>query len=197
VSRGQASRPALPLVRPVLTLGRSSDCDLILSDAQVSRHHAQIRRQDSGAVLVDLASSNGTFVNGRRIDAAYRLRPGDVLRLGNTQLLFELPGQPRRPAAGGGQLTLVRGKSEPANLALRPGVDVQIGRSRTNDVVIQDDPHVSRQHVRIRWTAQGAELLDLDSGAGVFVNGQQVKRARLQPGDRIRLSSTEFIFRGL
>jgi hypothetical protein len=88
VSRGQASQSSLSLDRPVITLGRESTNDLVLLDDLASRQHAQIRRQPEGLVIYDMNSTNGTFVNGERV-AQHLLRPGDVIAVGDTELLFQ------------------------------------------------------------------------------------------------------------
>ena len=57
------------LTSPVTMLGRGTDCDLRLVDPGVSRHHAELRVEDDEVVLVDLGSTNGTFVNGEPVTA--------------------------------------------------------------------------------------------------------------------------------
>jgi len=89
VTRGQASPSSLSLDRPVITIGRDSASDLTLMDDLASRQHAQIRREAGGAVIYDLDSANGTFVNGKRIDRAHPLRSGDVIAMGDTELVFQ------------------------------------------------------------------------------------------------------------
>jgi len=65
-----------------LTLGRSPACELVLADDTVSRRHAALRLQDGRWLIRDLGSSNGTWVNGRRVFDA-EVRPGDEIRLGS------------------------------------------------------------------------------------------------------------------
>ncbi len=62
------------LDRPVLTLGRDPSCDLVLDHPTVSRLHAQIRKMDGNFVLFDLKSTNGTFVNGQRVEVQHQLQ---------------------------------------------------------------------------------------------------------------------------
>jgi pSer/pThr/pTyr-binding forkhead associated (FHA) protein len=71
---------------PVLSgivLGRD-DCDVVLSDPEVSRRHAVVAEGPEGFTIEDLGSTNGTWVNGERIDRPETLRAGDELRFGNT-----------------------------------------------------------------------------------------------------------------
>jgi FHA domain/Domain of unknown function (DUF1707) len=76
---------ATDLVRARLTIGRSSHCHLVLADDTVSRRHAELRADDGRWLLRDLGSSNGTWVNGRRVVEA-EVRPGDVVQLGAYEL---------------------------------------------------------------------------------------------------------------
>jgi hypothetical protein len=73
-----------------VTLGRSSRCDVVLDDANVSRQHAELRPRGGSWVLTDLGSTNGSSVNGRRIDAPTVVKPGDEIELGSLAMTFEL-----------------------------------------------------------------------------------------------------------
>jgi hypothetical protein len=79
------------LVGPAgVTLGRSSRCDVVLDDANVSRQHAELRPRGGSWVLTDLGSTNGSSVNGRRIDAPTVVKPGDEIELGTSAMTFEI-----------------------------------------------------------------------------------------------------------
>ena len=69
-------------------IGRSKDCDVQVEDANVSRRHAELRQEGATYWLVDLDSTNGMEVNGRRIKRA-KLDSGDVITLGSTDIVFE------------------------------------------------------------------------------------------------------------
>jgi hypothetical protein len=69
-------------------VGRAPDCEVVLVDAKVSRHHAEIRPRGDEFVLVDQGSTNGTRVNGVGV-TEQTLRDGDDLGFGNTHLRFE------------------------------------------------------------------------------------------------------------
>jgi FHA domain/Protein of unknown function (DUF3662) len=70
-------------------IGRSEEGEIVLVDPSVSRSHAVVEADSRGAIVRDLDSTNGTFVNDRRIEAE-RLRDGDELRFGNTRMRFEV-----------------------------------------------------------------------------------------------------------
>jgi pSer/pThr/pTyr-binding forkhead associated (FHA) protein len=70
-----------------LTIGRGGQNDLVLDgDEFASARHARIESRRDGVWVQDLGSTNGTYVNGERVAGSYRLAPGDVLRVGETDL---------------------------------------------------------------------------------------------------------------
>ena len=77
-----------PIDVPVVQIGRAPGCEIVLDDRNVSRRHAEIRRRGPVVVLVDLDSTNGTIVNGRRV-REHPLADGDRITLGNSRLTFE------------------------------------------------------------------------------------------------------------
>lgn len=77
----------VPLTKPVVTLGRRLDNDIVLDDPRVSRHHAQIRQRYGKWVLYDLNSRAGTQVNDQPV-AECVLRPGDVIALAGATLIY-------------------------------------------------------------------------------------------------------------
>ncbi|MGZ4199773.1 MAG: FhaA domain-containing protein [Thermoleophilia bacterium] len=73
---------------PATVIGRSRQCDVVINDPNVSRRHAEVRREGAEYVLVDLDSTNGITVNGQEVKRA-ALAEGDRLQLGTTGLRFE------------------------------------------------------------------------------------------------------------
>lgn len=71
-----------------VTLGTSSEADVVLADTAVSRLHAVIERLAGGWTIRDLDSTNGTWVNGRRLSGERPLRNGDDVRVGATRLVL-------------------------------------------------------------------------------------------------------------
>lgn len=91
VSAGALVKPdgqRVAITEEVLTIGRLSECEIALDDANVSRRHAQLRRDGELLYLIDLGSTNGTFVNGVPI-RHHRLSDGDVIKIGMTSLTYE------------------------------------------------------------------------------------------------------------
>ena len=72
-----------------VVIGRSREADIVLQDPNISRRHAELRRDEEGWQVVDLGSTNGIKVNGRRVDHQ-PLSPGDEITIGVTDLTFEL-----------------------------------------------------------------------------------------------------------
>ncbi len=71
-------------------IGRAADSTLWIDDSAVSRHHARIMIGDSGAVLEDLGSKNGTLVRGKRISGARKLADKDPIEIGPANLIFRI-----------------------------------------------------------------------------------------------------------
>jgi hypothetical protein len=90
-----------------LTIGRATDNRVVLRDGRASRHHARIDARRGSLVLTDLGSTNGSFVNDRRVDSA-ALGVGDRIRLGTTTMVVEAIDEepsadvPTRPRASAG-----------------------------------------------------------------------------------------------
>jgi pSer/pThr/pTyr-binding forkhead associated (FHA) protein len=71
-------------------IGRSRDCEVVLSDSNVSRRHAEVRPSGSGWTIADLGSTNGVRVNGRPVTGAAPLQGGDRVELGTVPVRFEV-----------------------------------------------------------------------------------------------------------
>jgi len=75
------------ITEPRVVLGRSRDAGVRVSDVNISRKHAELRQEGAAFWIVDLGSTNGTLVNGKRVDR-HRLRDGDRITLGSTEIVF-------------------------------------------------------------------------------------------------------------
>jgi Nif-specific regulatory protein len=71
-----------------ITVGRAPTNAIVCKDERCSRNHAEVFQSQGQWTLRDLDSRNGTLVDGKRIQTDYSLQPGDVVRIGNSQLAF-------------------------------------------------------------------------------------------------------------
>jgi pSer/pThr/pTyr-binding forkhead associated (FHA) protein len=83
----------IAITKDEFLIGRGSDCDLRLHSTAVSRHHCLLRIRGGEAVLVDLGSANGTFVNGLRVRSQQALAHGTEIALGDFRFLLNMGGQ--------------------------------------------------------------------------------------------------------
>jgi pSer/pThr/pTyr-binding forkhead associated (FHA) protein len=95
-----------PIKVPVINIGRADYNDLVLPDDSVSTSHAKLQRREDVWVLSDLGSTNGTFVDGERIEGESVLSPGATIRFGELSLLFEPATSEPAGAKGGGTKVL-------------------------------------------------------------------------------------------
>lgn len=94
VIRGRSGATALKLQDGVTTAGRQDDCHLRIKSSQVSRKHCELFEKHGMLLVKDLNSSNGTFVNGKKIDGQRVMEPGDELMIGPIAFRVEKIGQP-------------------------------------------------------------------------------------------------------
>ncbi|HTH63739.1 MAG TPA: FHA domain-containing protein [Gemmatimonadales bacterium] len=101
--RGGALKGTRLLVKtPIVNIGRADYNDLIIPDESISTSHAKLQRREGVWVLVDLESTNGTFVDGERIKVDTPIAPGTMVRFGDIQLVFEPTDDALGVAKGGG-----------------------------------------------------------------------------------------------
>jgi len=91
VSTDGAAPVQFDLGGALISIGRASDNDVIVDDPEVSRHHCQLKLQHGAYSLADLGSRNGSWVNGQQVSEV-ALGPGDSIRIGSTEITFEVRG---------------------------------------------------------------------------------------------------------
>ena len=90
VTEGRSQGAAYRLDPNLLSIGRAADSTVLIDDDYASTRHAHVLRDDQDRWIVeDLHSTNGTYVNGQRIEAPTIITPDDVVRIGRTQLRLE------------------------------------------------------------------------------------------------------------
>jgi pSer/pThr/pTyr-binding forkhead associated (FHA) protein len=108
--------PDIPTGREPIVVGRHPLCDVRLHSIRVSRRHCFVTEFDGVVIVRDLGSSNGTLINGRRVEAG-RLRPDDLLSIANLRYRLE-PGQPNPASTADSQAGMT---GDGASLTVLPG----------------------------------------------------------------------------
>jgi pSer/pThr/pTyr-binding forkhead associated (FHA) protein/S1-C subfamily serine protease len=208
-----ATQQVIEIRDDVARLGRSADCTVVLGGEHarvVSGVHAELRYVAGAWQIADLASRNGTFVNGRRLVAPAVLAPGDLVSLGETGPRFSVAGVsdvlaptvPEGPAvpdrapsdrhtpveARAYAVTLIDAASGRHHEAR--GVRIRLGRGRECEVRLADASDVvSRVHAELTVGPSGALVVrDVGSKNGTFVNEERVREpVPIRLGDRIVL----------
>ena len=200
-----------------ISFGRALTNDIVLDDGRVSRNHSRLDCNPSGCTIIDLGSSNGTYVNGLRIDKAV-LKPGDVVGMGNTQMRFEV-AKPYEEAGMTAKYTeneldqiideetlpvainetsitrLVIFTSEKTwEVPLEDLDSITIGRTEASQLMIEQTK-VSRQHAEIIRKGNIFILRDLGSTNGTWYKGESVAEMILQDGDAFRIGNAQLVFK--
>jgi pSer/pThr/pTyr-binding forkhead associated (FHA) protein len=206
----------LDLAAGTVTIGRKSDNTLSIDDPAVSGHHARITKIHAVYFIEDLKSTNGTFVNERRIDR-HQLRDTDVIMIGRHRIIFRdasdapvattdlaenldhtmvLPGLAAQPdgTAPPANVRVLSGKTEQQEYLLVKqvtpiGSHAQAGIKLTGWFAPRSAAMITRRHNAyfVSRTGNGRKLL---------VNGQEVTgERRLQDKDRIEVAGVTLLFR--
>lgn len=202
VANSSSSPDAIPLRRWII--GRAPDCDLIVSQPEVSGHHCCLVKTSDGFFLEDLQSSNGTLVNGVRISARTRITRNDRITLGQKVIM---PWPEEQWKVGSGEESAVRSfVSEPQyrrqDIKQESGVKSQesppttcrrtvtIGRAPDNDVVL-DYPMISAYHARLIVEGDQVWLEDLGSANGTAIGrpDRRIRQALLAKNDVVFFGS--------
>lgn len=213
------AKTSFQLGQSSISLGRASENSIVLAEPNISRRHAQLTWVDNGWELVDLASSNGTWVNGEKVERR-RIVPGDTIQLGDCVLRYE-PGTvdaaeeadaipidseadlektlaDATVAIKLSQVDLprlaVRMPGRPTwELALEAG-EFTIGRAGSNDIII-DLPQVSRLHARLVRRGDRFILKDNNSSNGTWLGSTRIDEAPLQGGDTFQIGTAQLILK--
>jgi pSer/pThr/pTyr-binding forkhead associated (FHA) protein/S1-C subfamily serine protease len=163
-----------------VVVGRSRDSEAVIEDDTVSSSHARLELDAQGQRLTvtDLNSSNGTFLNGKRIGTA-QAQMGDIIRFGSAEFKFGAGASPSPngaySAAPGWMLSGFDTSGRALQFELRPQTEAKtwtIGRDRNRAQLVIDDDSVSGAHAQITYESrQGLTLRDLGSTNGTRVDG--------------------------
>ena len=200
-----------------ITLGRATTNDIVLSDERISRLHTRLECSSRGCTLLDLGSSNGSYVNDIRVERML-LQPGDLIRLGDSQFRFERhsPLQQSGVTVIDAEADLdkaldeeilpfsVNETSQPRLVVVTPrrtwevplgDIDVlSIGRTDENDLVLEHQ-RVSRRHAEVQRKGGIYVLRDLGSTNGTWQGEERVDQLILQDGDELRIGEATLVYK--
>ena len=211
ISDDEGKQTVVPLVRDEITIGRKEGNTIRLTERNVSRRHARVRKANGSFVIEDLHSYNGVKLNGQKIGAETKLEPGDQIGIGDYQLALQVEAadatvpEQVSPAVANADTAMIASPGPPARLVMitppAPGAEfaltadrVRIGRAEDLDIWV-NHRSISREHAEIQKEPDGGlRLIDLGSANGVRVNAQDVQNALLGAGDVVELGQVRFRF---
>lgn len=157
-----------------ITIGRNPANDIIINNPNVSSNHAVIVVEDRGDIILrDLNSTNGTFVNGKRISEA-KIKSTDKVQVCDTEINWN---------------DYFTKQGSPVPQAIKNPNSITIGRNSSNLIVIPQSD-VSSFHATISKSANGEIFIqDNNSSNGTFVNGRKILGHQLVVGDRVLLAN--------
>lgn len=187
----------------VVSVGRTADNAIKVSDAMSSRHHCQVSRDGQSFVVEDLKSRNGTKLNGKPLSQPVPLHAGDRIQIGETTIHFL-----ERRASGGGKRASKRSSasSGPATLGnaqLRVTAGEEVGRvitlteaplmfGRKPGIAVRLKDHdISNEHCMVMEEEGALQIVDLGSTNGTFLKGERIRgRGPLELGATLRLGAS-------
>jgi pSer/pThr/pTyr-binding forkhead associated (FHA) protein len=220
----EGKRTVVPLTRDDYTIGRKEGNTIRLTERNVSRAHAKIRKLTNGSappdrthyLLEDQQSYNGVYVNGIRVAQTQELGHGDLVQIGDYRIILQDDAvidapptsqpDPKTTVPSGGQrasllmerpnrLVMLAGPTPGAEYPL-DGERLTVGRAEDASISINHNS-VSRLHCEIHSLGDGRfEIVDKGSSNGVRVNTAELRRGIIEPGDVIELGDVKFKFVG-
>jgi pSer/pThr/pTyr-binding forkhead associated (FHA) protein len=201
-----------------ILFGRQEDCQVVLAQKAVSRHHAKIAREGTLYFLEDLDSTYGTHCNGVKLPKTEKrlLRNGDVIGIGQFDITFatviDLPDDSHsdgnlflsrkavksvlRGLGDGVELPFFRvmnGPNEGHKIELQDAQEYVFGRDDNADIVLMDDL-VSRLHAKVRRDWSGTHIEDLGSRNGIRLNKKPTLKATLHNRDEVEIGAMRLLY---
>lgn len=204
-----------------LKIGRAMDCDIVVDNLGVSRHHCSIVQEGDAWVVVDGGSNNGTFVNGGKI-SRHTLQHNDRVVLGKHSLVYDAhgiadPSHEKKAAAGmGGEMTMFVDQAQLAKMAKpeagqrRMGIALDQGGREVVVPLVKEETTVGKGpgsdlpvkgflvkpvQAKILKNGAGHKIVALGGLRAVKVNGAKVTDAALKPGDVITIAGSVMTYR--
>ncbi len=205
------------LVKDEIKIGRAMDCEIVVDNLGVSRHHCTIVKENDDWVVVDGGSNNGTFVGGQKIKR-HTLKHADRIVLGKHSLLFDQHGQAESEGAGGkkkagmgGEMTMFVDQAALAKVmsTKRMGLSLMQGGREMVVPLIREETSIGKSGADIPCKAflvkpiqakivRAGETHRVTSSGGfrsVRVNGQKISSHDLKVGDIITIAGHSFTYK--
>lgn len=195
-----------------LTIGRDKSNDIVLDDPDVSGNHAEIRKEGSSFFLVEMGSTNGTFVNGQKVSGRQEIKAWNTVSFAKIEAEVVDTERPRPTQVSraisdeelgvsgqdqsSGQWVLEGSSGKVKGKSYSVSGKMVIGREESCDIHI-DSEMVSKQHAELALNEGVLELKDLGSTNGSFVNGSKIQATFLKSGDEIKFDQETFWVKGL
>jgi pSer/pThr/pTyr-binding forkhead associated (FHA) protein len=204
----EGKQTQLPLAHEEYGVGRAESNAIRLTDRNISRNHASLKKNGQGWSLKDHSSYNGTYVNGVRVVGEQPIHAGEIIQLGDyrLELVDEVAVAQAAPGAAP-QPALPPVHQRPNRLVVvvgpQPGAEFPldkehftVGRSEDADISINHSS-VSRLHAELFALGNGRyEIVDKASANGIRINGVELKRGILEAGDALELGDVRLRFVG-
>jgi pSer/pThr/pTyr-binding forkhead associated (FHA) protein len=220
IADDEGKTTVVPLVRDEITIGRKEGNTIRLTERNISRKHAKLRRSNGSFVLEDLQSFNGVKVNGKKIGNETKLAAGDQILIGDYQLALQVEAtdnsatlpETASPAAAQDAVTAMIPapmspqpapmRGPPARLVMMsppaPGAEYALSRDRMRIGRAEDleiwvnHRSISREHAEVVLEEGVLRIKDMGSANGLRVNGADTRSHVLQAGDVVELGQVRF-----
>lgn len=193
--------------KTLVTIGRKTPCEIIIDDSHISGQHAQLMHNENNELfIVDLGSTNGTYINDRKIESnvPYPIKIGDKVQFSQTGkigLTFE-PDKYQISSIQAGKKPVfsdsgsILGTTNILEKVQQKG-KIILGRSVECDVVLPDQPSISRLHASIERKGTDYILTDLGSLNGTYLNGRRISGSmKVTPNDTIFIGRYQIQLQG-
>ncbi|MCC6644883.1 MAG: FHA domain-containing protein [Polyangiaceae bacterium] len=195
----EGKQTLLPLARDEYSLGRDEGNTIRLTERNISRKHATLRKAGVRWSIEDHASYNGSYINGQRVAGEADLANADVVQIGDYRFFVTDDAADSAGAAPAASercdRILLLSAPEPGREFPLVGAEIYTIGREADCAVSVNHPSVSRVHAEIRALGAGRfEMLDRGSSNGVRVNGVELRRALLEGGDLIELGDVKLRF---
>lgn len=182
------------LVEPSVLIGTDTACQVALKRDGIKPRHTDIQIKGNQLTLVNLADDAGLTINGKTCGKEAALNVGDQIVIAGVTLLIVDPKDERKVASEvqtGSGWAIRANHSALANKIYSINGDTTVGRAPECDLSFSV-AHMSRKHAQLSILNGQLMVKDLESANGTFVNGNQIKEAKLQKGDELRLDTLSF-----